>query len=166
MYVCLICWGVLDVSEQLCCYDRMVDVGGQRSERRKWIHCFEDVTSIIFLVALNEYDQVLYENADEVGCFDSRDWHDYSLLQLNWLKSIKPCTLSIHRIVWKRVNHSSRPSSAAHFSKGPPSSFFSTRQISFKRKSPSPTSQTTILNTTVRGFQILQCPGISEAVVN
>ncbi|XP_017315411.1 guanine nucleotide-binding protein subunit alpha-11 [Ictalurus punctatus] len=44
---------------------RMVDVGGQRSERRKWIHCFEDVTSIIFLVALNEYDQVLYENADE-----------------------------------------------------------------------------------------------------
>ncbi|KAB5522342.1 hypothetical protein PHYPO_G00158450 [Pangasianodon hypophthalmus] len=44
---------------------RMVDVGGQRSERRKWIHCFEDVTSIIFLVALNEYDQVLYENPNE-----------------------------------------------------------------------------------------------------
>ncbi|KAF4072911.1 hypothetical protein AMELA_G00252910 [Ameiurus melas] len=44
---------------------RMVDVGGQRAERRKWIHCFEDVTSIIFLVALNEYDQVLYESADE-----------------------------------------------------------------------------------------------------
>ncbi|XP_010898615.2 guanine nucleotide-binding protein subunit alpha-14 [Esox lucius] len=41
---------------------RMVDVGGQRSERRKWIHCFERVTSIIFLVALNEYDQVLYES--------------------------------------------------------------------------------------------------------
>uniref|UniRef100_A0A3B5QA39 Guanine nucleotide-binding protein subunit alpha n=1 Tax=Xiphophorus maculatus TaxID=8083 RepID=A0A3B5QA39_XIPMA len=31
---------------------RMVDVGGQRSERRKWIHCFENVTSIMFLVAL------------------------------------------------------------------------------------------------------------------
>lgn len=31
----------------------MVDVGGQRSERRKWIHCFENVTSIIFLVALS-----------------------------------------------------------------------------------------------------------------
>ncbi|KAL4004753.1 septin 6/8/11 [Sarotherodon galilaeus] len=36
---------------------RMVDVGGQRSERKKWIHCFENVTSIIFLAALNEYDQ-------------------------------------------------------------------------------------------------------------
>nr|XP_020476786.1 guanine nucleotide-binding protein subunit alpha-14-like [Monopterus albus] len=44
---------------------RMVDVGGQRSERRKWIHCFENVTSIIFLAALSEYDQVLYENADD-----------------------------------------------------------------------------------------------------
>ncbi|KAF7688535.1 guanine nucleotide-binding protein subunit alpha-11-like [Silurus meridionalis] len=44
---------------------RMVDVGGQRSERKKWIHCFENVTSIIFLVALNEYDQVLYESANE-----------------------------------------------------------------------------------------------------
>ncbi|KAK2840741.1 hypothetical protein Q7C36_012320 [Tachysurus vachellii] len=44
---------------------RMVDVGGQRSERRKWIHCFENVTSIIFLVALSEYDQVLVECDNE-----------------------------------------------------------------------------------------------------
>ncbi|KAI1695985.1 g-protein alpha subunit domain-containing protein [Ditylenchus destructor] len=43
----------------------MVDVGGQRSERRKWIHCFENVTSIMFLVALSEYDQVLVECDNE-----------------------------------------------------------------------------------------------------
>lgn len=47
----------------------MVDVGGQRSERRKWIHCFENVTSIIFLVALSEYDQVLVECDNEVSGF-------------------------------------------------------------------------------------------------
>ncbi|KAI9025196.1 guanine nucleotide binding protein, alpha subunit [Phycomyces nitens] len=41
---------------------RMFDVGGQRSERKKWIHCFENVTSIIFMVALSEYDQVLIED--------------------------------------------------------------------------------------------------------
>jgi GTPase SAR1 family protein len=38
---------------------RMIDVGGQRSERRKWIHSFENVTSVMFLVAISEYDQTL-----------------------------------------------------------------------------------------------------------
>ncbi|XP_019745696.1 guanine nucleotide-binding protein subunit alpha-11-like isoform X2 [Hippocampus comes] len=41
---------------------RMVDVGGQRAERRKWIHCMDNVMSIIFLAALNEYDSVMLEN--------------------------------------------------------------------------------------------------------
>ena len=45
----------------------MFDVGGQRSERKKWIHCFENVTSIIFCVALSEYDQVLLEEANQVS---------------------------------------------------------------------------------------------------
>jgi guanine nucleotide-binding protein G(o) subunit alpha len=40
----------------------MFDVGGQRSQRKKWIHCFEDVTAIIFCVAMSEYDQVLHED--------------------------------------------------------------------------------------------------------
>ena len=52
--------------ERLLLSVRMVDVGGQRSERRKWIHCFENVTSIMFLVALSEYDQVLVESDNEV----------------------------------------------------------------------------------------------------
>ncbi|CDZ98214.1 g-protein alpha subunit [Phaffia rhodozyma] len=41
---------------------RLFDVGGQRSERKKWIHCFENVTAIVFLVAISEYDQKLYED--------------------------------------------------------------------------------------------------------
>jgi len=39
------------------------DVGGQRNERKKWIHCFEDVTALIFVTAVNEYDQVLFEDS-------------------------------------------------------------------------------------------------------
>lgn len=38
------------------------DVGGQRSERKKWIHCFDNVTLIIFCVSLSEYDQTLLED--------------------------------------------------------------------------------------------------------
>ena len=40
-------------------------MGGQRNERRKWLHCFDGVTAIIFVVALSEYDQTLYEDEKE-----------------------------------------------------------------------------------------------------
>ena len=40
----------------------MFDVGGQRNERRKWIHCFDNVTAVIFVTAISEYDQMLYED--------------------------------------------------------------------------------------------------------
>ncbi|KAF9196832.1 hypothetical protein BGZ49_002679, partial [Haplosporangium sp. Z 27] len=43
---------------------RMFDVGGQRSERKKWIHCFEGVTAVLFLVAISGYDQCLVEDKD------------------------------------------------------------------------------------------------------
>ncbi|XP_067915839.1 guanine nucleotide-binding protein G(t) subunit alpha-2-like [Heterodontus francisci] len=43
---------------------RMIDVGGQRSERKKWIHCFEGVTCIIFCAALSAYDMVLVEDEE------------------------------------------------------------------------------------------------------
>ncbi|ORX57035.1 putative Gpa2-guanine nucleotide-binding protein alpha-2 subunit [Hesseltinella vesiculosa] len=43
---------------------RMFDVGGQRSERKKWIHCFENVTAILFVVAISGYDQALVEDRD------------------------------------------------------------------------------------------------------
>lgn len=32
----------------------IVDVGGQRNERRKWLHCFEGISSVIYLAALDE----------------------------------------------------------------------------------------------------------------
>ena len=41
---------------------KMYDVGGQRNERKKWIHCFENVTAVLFVAAISEYNQVLYED--------------------------------------------------------------------------------------------------------
>jgi hypothetical protein len=40
----------------------MYDVGGQKNERKKWIHCFDNVTAVIFVAAISEYDQCLYED--------------------------------------------------------------------------------------------------------
>jgi guanine nucleotide-binding protein G(i) subunit alpha len=51
----------------------MVDVGGQRSERKKRIHNFESGMSIILCTALSEYDQVLLEEKSQVRkSFSSR----------------------------------------------------------------------------------------------
>ena len=49
----------------------MFDVGGQRSERKKWIHCFDSVTSIIYCAVLSEYDQVLSEERGQNRMIES-----------------------------------------------------------------------------------------------
>jgi GTPase SAR1 family protein len=41
---------------------KMIDVGGQRNERKKWIACFEGVTAVLFIGVLSEYDLVLSED--------------------------------------------------------------------------------------------------------
>jgi guanine nucleotide-binding protein G(i) subunit alpha len=41
---------------------KIYDTGGQRNERKKWIHCFEGATGMIFIAALREYDQCLFED--------------------------------------------------------------------------------------------------------
>ena len=41
---------------------QLFDVGGQRSERRKWLHCFDDVRAVLFVAALSGYDMTLTED--------------------------------------------------------------------------------------------------------
>lgn len=35
---------------------RMTDLGGQRTERRKWIHCFDNVSAILFIIDISSYN--------------------------------------------------------------------------------------------------------------
>ncbi|WPK25762.1 hypothetical protein PUMCH_003090 [Australozyma saopauloensis] len=61
----------------------MFDVGGQRSERKKWIHCFDNVQLIIFCVALSEYDQVLLEESSQNRLEESLTLFD-SVVNSRW----------------------------------------------------------------------------------
>ena len=42
----------------------LIDVGGQRGERRKWIHCFDNLDVMIYCASLIDYDLKLTENKD------------------------------------------------------------------------------------------------------
>lgn len=46
---------------------KMVDVGGQRSQRQKWFQCFDGITSILFMVSSSEYDQVPFKHTYSSG---------------------------------------------------------------------------------------------------
>jgi len=50
---------------------KLFDVGGQRNERKKWIHCFENVTAVLFIAAMSEYDQVLFEDEKTNRLFEA-----------------------------------------------------------------------------------------------
>lgn len=43
----------------------MVDVAGQRSERRKWASAFDDVACVIFVASISAYDQCIPEDQNK-----------------------------------------------------------------------------------------------------
>jgi len=45
---------------------QFVDVGGQRNERKKWIHCFDDVKALIFVCNCAGYNQRMFEDANKI----------------------------------------------------------------------------------------------------
>lgn len=64
---------------------RMYDVGGQRNERKKWIHCFDNVTALIFVGAISEYDQVLYEDKHQNRLIEAFDLFE-EICNSKWFK--------------------------------------------------------------------------------
>nr|CAB3250002.1 Gi1 G protein alpha subunit Gi [Phallusia mammillata] len=84
----------------------MVDVGGQRTERKKWIHCFEDVTAIIFVVALSGYDQVLLEDEEMNRMHESMVLFD-SICNNSWFsKTAMILFLNKKDLFQQKIEHS------------------------------------------------------------
>jgi len=61
------------------------DVGGQKSERKKWIHCFENVTAVIFVASLSSYDEMMFEDQEKNSMVDSIELFD-SICNNNFFK--------------------------------------------------------------------------------
>ena len=72
-----------------------IDVGGQRSERKKWIHCFSDLKLLLFLTAVSEYDQVLAEDQSTNRMRESLGLFKL-LMDYQWFKVRKMAKISMH----------------------------------------------------------------------
>ncbi|KIW12166.1 hypothetical protein PV08_09441 [Exophiala spinifera] len=75
---------------------RMMDVGGQRSERKKWIHCFDGVQCLLFMAALSGYDQCLVEDVNANQMHEALMLFE-SLVNGEWFKD-KPIILFLNKI--------------------------------------------------------------------
>lgn len=75
---------------------RMMDVGGQRSERKKWIHCFEGVQCLLFMAALSGYDQSLIEDVNANQMHEALMLFD-SLVNGEWFRD-KPIILFLNKV--------------------------------------------------------------------
>jgi len=64
---------------------KMFDVGGQRNERKKWMHCFENVTAVLFVAALSEYDQKLFED-ESTNRLDEAITLFYEICNSKWFR--------------------------------------------------------------------------------
>lgn len=75
---------------------KVLDAGGQRSERKKWIHCFEGITAVLFVLAMSEYDQMLFEDERVNRMHESIMLFD-TLLNSKWFKDT-PFILFLNKI--------------------------------------------------------------------
>lgn len=62
---------------------RLFDVGGQRGERKKWIHCFDNARAIMFVASLTEYDQMLKEDRTKNRMVESINLFE-GIINLPW----------------------------------------------------------------------------------
>lgn len=61
----------------------LIDVGGQRSERRKWLHCFESVNAVLFVAAISEYNLFVEEDPDAARMQESMKLFE-SICNIKW----------------------------------------------------------------------------------
>ncbi|EAL67402.1 G-protein subunit alpha 12 [Dictyostelium discoideum AX4] len=75
---------------------KLVDVGGQKNQRRKWIHCFQDITCVLFVTSINDYDTLLEEDNSTSRFTDSLELFR-EMVNSNWFTK-SPFVLFFNKI--------------------------------------------------------------------
>eukprot|EP01084_Bolivina_argentea_P148185 259122_1 len=71
---------------------QMFDVGGMRNQRKKWIHIFDELECVIFVVALNQFCIPIIEDETVFGLHENMEvWKQ--IANSRWLNKCKMCLL-------------------------------------------------------------------------
>ena len=65
---------------------RIVDVGGERNERKKWIHEFENVSCILYVTGCNQYCKSIFEDEKQIGLLESLQLFD-EVVNSKWFRN-------------------------------------------------------------------------------
>ncbi|GIQ81970.1 guanine nucleotide binding protein (G-protein), alpha subunit [Kipferlia bialata] len=84
---------------------KMIDVGGQRSERRKYLHCFTEVDFVLYVCALSDYDRVLGEDHSQNAMAEALMLYQ-EILDSRWFRD-KPVILFLNKadIMAVKIKH-------------------------------------------------------------
>ncbi|KAF9065084.1 guanine nucleotide binding protein, alpha subunit [Rhodocollybia butyracea] len=85
----------------------LLDFGGQRSERKKWVNCFKDAGMVIFVASLDEYEEELFEEPTVNRMSESLTLFD-SILNSRWFIDV-PMVLFLNRgdLFAQKMSHDS-----------------------------------------------------------
>jgi guanine nucleotide-binding protein subunit alpha len=122
---------------------RMVDVGGQRSEQKKWIHCFDGVNCLLFVASLSGYDQCLVEDVNANQMCEALALFN-SVIQSEWFKD-KPVILFLNKVDLFR-----NKLAMSHCQRTFPTMWVET----MTKRTPKPTSLINLRHATTRGKYI------------
>eukprot|EP00457_Paulinella_chromatophora_P009419 gb/GEZN01009486.1/.p1 GENE.gb/GEZN01009486.1/~~gb/GEZN01009486.1/.p1 ORF type:complete len:362 (-),score=47.58 gb/GEZN01009486.1/:149-1234(-) len=84
---------------------KIYDVGGQRNERKKWIHCFSGVHAVLFVAALSGYDMVLYEDQDTNRMHEALDLFDEICNSRYFRKTAMVLFLNKRDLFYEKIVH-------------------------------------------------------------
>lgn len=93
--------GILEKQFQMTCSDGEVltgnvyDVGGPRNERKKWMHCFRNVTVMIFVVDLGSYCQKLWEDENTCSLIEQLELFE-QICSSKWFPDTLVCLVFNH----------------------------------------------------------------------
>ncbi|KAJ3446385.1 guanine nucleotide-binding protein g(o) subunit alpha [Anaeramoeba flamelloides] len=74
----------------------IIDVGGQRNERKKWISCFEGITALLYISSISEYNQQLFEDQKVNRMHESLSLYE-STINSKWFEKT-PIILFLNKI--------------------------------------------------------------------